>query len=235
MIRLIHLILILFYIVAVRAQEFQKNSTAAYNDFNLQNKNYPVTSWNQIIGTSTINIDASPSGESLLNNLLCDAMRKRTNTDFSFLNLGEFNATLYAGDITHLDLFRLCPYDRTLVVIETNGEVLYRLIESQICGSRHGLAISGGIVEYDTARPNHNRLTFFQIGEHPVYPKKDYRVVTTDYIVKGIAGFEILSEIDSLKVFHTGILLRDAVADYIQSYSPLNESVVTADNRWKKR
>lgn len=235
MIRLKFLALIFLYMVAAHGQEYRNDSTASYSENMYQSKNYPVTPWNQIIGSSTIDIGVSTAGEAFLYNLLCDAMLKRTNTDFSFLNLGEFNATLFAGDITHLDLFRLCPYARSLVVIETNGEVLYRLIESQISGSRHGMAIGGGIVEYDTSRPDHNRLTFFQIGEHPVYPQKEFRVVTTDYLVKGMAGFEILTEIDSSKIFHTGILLRDAVAEYIQYFSPLNETIVTADNRWKKQ
>lgn len=235
MIRSIYVLISLLYIVTLFAQEHKNDSSANFEFGMQQNKNYPAKQWNKIVGSSTIDITGNIKGESLINNLVCDAMLKRTDTDFSFLNMGEISASLYTGDITQLDLFRLCPLARTLVVFETNGEFLHQLIESQICGSRRGMAVGGGFVEYDAKRPNHSRLTFFQIGEHPVYPKKEYRVVTTDYLINGMAGFKNLTEIDSSKVFHTGILMRDAVAEYIQQFSPLSPTVVRQDNRWVKK
>jgi 2',3'-cyclic-nucleotide 2'-phosphodiesterase (5'-nucleotidase family) len=226
---------VLLLLSSIYAQE-NKGINNSWPDFNRgDSKNYPKTSWNTIVGLSSIDIISSDIRESSMNNLVCDAILERTDTDFSFLNFGDIITNLYKGEITNLDLFSLCPYGRTLVILEIEGDLLRRLIEENISGIRKGLAIGGGTVEYDTKRPSRNRLTYFQVGDHPLYPKKEYRVVTTDYLADGNAGFEMLTGIDSSKVFRTGILLRDTIRDYIQKYSPLNPARIKLDQRWQKK
>jgi len=197
-------------------------------------KNYPPGQWNETIGTSDINIISSLSGTSSMNNFVCDLMRIRTDTDFAFFNYGDIYADLYQGTITDLDLHAICPFERSLVVLKVTGEFLKQIIEANISGIRRGLAISGGKVVYNLDRPSHNRLTYFQIGEHPAYPMKEYRVVTTDYLADGNAGFSILTTLDSTQVYRTGISLRETIRDYILNNSPLDQTHVKLDERWEK-
>ena len=226
---------ILFLLSTIYAQDNKAVNTSLPDFSRGDGRNYPKTSWNNLVGLSTIDIISSNIRESSMNNLVCDAILERTGTDFSFLNYGDIRTDLYKGEITDLDFFSLCPFGRTLVILEVEGDFLRRLIEENISGIRKGLAIGGGMVEYDTRRPSHNRLTYFQVGDHPIYPKKEYRVVTTDYLADGNAGFEMLTSVDSSKVFRTGILLRDIIRDYIQKYSPLNPTHVKLDQRWQKK
>jgi 2',3'-cyclic-nucleotide 2'-phosphodiesterase (5'-nucleotidase family) len=170
-----------------------------------------------------------------MNNLVCDIMLTRTNADFAFINFGDLYADFESGPIGNLDLFRLIPFNRTLVVLEVTGEFLQRLVEQNISGIRQGMAIAGGRVEYDVSRPNHHRLNYFQVGEYPCYPLKDYRVVTTDYLLAGNAGFELLLKIAPEKIIRTDIVLREAIREFIQLNSPLNAGNVKLDGRWEKR
>ncbi|TFH02104.1 MAG: hypothetical protein E4H13_03080 [Calditrichales bacterium] len=197
-------------------------------------KNYPSRQWNETIGSSTIDIINSLSGISSMNNFICDLMRSRTDTDFAFVNYGDMYGDLYQGIITDLDLHAICPFERTLVVLKVSGEFLKQLVEANISGIRRGLAISGGKVLYDLDRPSQNRMTYFQIGEYPAYPRKEYRVVTTDYLVDGNAGFNILTTLDSTQVFRTGISLRESIREYILNNSPLDQTHVKLDERWEK-
>jgi len=225
----------IFSLSILHAQEVSQ-SKQSEGLFNLSNgKNYPSTSWNRPVGFSKIDIYSSNTGMSALNNFICDALLERTETDFAFINYGDIATGIYQGEITELDLVSLYPYKRTLVVLEVDGAFLKELLELNISGFRTGLAISGGKVEYDIRRPSKNRLTFFQVGDHPVYPKKEYRIVTTDYLVDGNAVFEFLTTIDSTSVFRTDILLRDAVQDYITLHSPLGSNNVRLDKRWIKK
>jgi len=162
-------------------------------------------------------------------------MLARTEVDFAFISYGEIYTDLYLGDITRLDMFRLFPFNRTLVLIEMSGDTLKQIIEKNIGASKSGLAIGGGKVEYDPGRPTQHRLTYFQVGDHPLYPKKEYRVVTIDYLADGFAGFNLLNEIDQTRVFRTGVLLRDTMSDYIQQNSPLDQMNVRLDGRWIKK
>jgi 2',3'-cyclic-nucleotide 2'-phosphodiesterase (5'-nucleotidase family) len=197
--------------------------------------NFPATSWNPVIGSSNTNIISLNDSHSPMNNFICDVMLDRANADFSFINFGDITACLYAGEITELDLYALCPINRTLVILEVNGTFLLEFVEKSISGFRNGLAIGGGKIEYNSERPNGNRLTYFQVGNYPVYPQKEYRVVTTDYLVDEHAGFSTLFTIDSTKIFRTEILLRTAVKQYIEKHTPLGPASVQLDKRWIKK
>jgi hypothetical protein len=43
---------------------------------------------------------------------------------------------------------------------------------------------------------------------------------------------DLLPEVNDANIARTGILLRDAVSEYIQEHSPL---LIEPDGRWKKR
>jgi 2',3'-cyclic-nucleotide 2'-phosphodiesterase (5'-nucleotidase family) len=197
--------------------------------------NYLPSSWNESIGSGDFDITRSFDGESLMGNFVCDVMLNFTKSDFAFINYGELYGDLYKGEISRLDLFRIVPFNRTLVVIEMSGDTLKQIIEKTLGGIHPGLAISGGKVEYDPNRPAQNRLTFVQIGEYPLYPKKIYRIVTINYLVNGFAGFNLLSELDQRLVFRTGTLLRDSLIDYIKQNSPLDHLKVAIDDRWIRK
>ena len=217
------------------AQDGLKNSITIPNFTPNPGKNYPSTEWNTIVGVSKVNILSSDIKQSTMNNFICDAMLEQTSADFVCLNYGEITTDLYHGEITQLDLFAVCPFNRTLVVFRMNGDFLRKVVEGNIAGFRSGFAIAGGKIEYNIRRPSGNRLTYFQIGDHPLYLKKEYHVVTTDYLAGGNAGFEMLAGIDSSNVFRTGILLRDAIGNYIKEHTPLDPRSVSREERWTKK
>lgn len=200
-----------------------------------KDKNYLPTTWNQIIGSSNLKIIRAASDESLMGNFVCDAILNRTEADFAFISSGELYADIFPGDITELDMFRLFPFGRTLVLFEISGDTLKQIIEKTVGAGQSVLAIAGGKVEYDPTRPTGNRLTYVQVGDYPLYPKKEYRVVTIDYHADGMAGFDMLTEINPAHIFRTGVLLRDTLSDYIQQNSPLDQTKVRLDGRWVKK
>ena len=224
------------FILSAFCQESTSKESTLSQSFITYNQNYRPTIWNQIIGSSDLIITTSRTGdESLMGNFICDIMLNRTQADFAFICSGELYADIFKGDITELDMFRLFPFSRSLVVLEISGDTLKQIVENSIGSGLSGLAIAGGKVEYDLSRPIGNRLTYFQVGEYPLYPKKEYRVVTIDYIADGMAGFKMLSEVDPAHVFRTGVLVRDTVSDYILQNSPLDQTKVMLDGRWAKK
>jgi 2',3'-cyclic-nucleotide 2'-phosphodiesterase (5'-nucleotidase family) len=229
------IILGIIFSESVLAQDGLRNSTTISNFTPNPGKNYPLTNWNIIVGVSEVNILSSDIKQSIMNNFICDAMLEQTSADFVCLNYGEITTDLYHGEITQLDLFSLCPFNRTLVVFKMTGDYLRKVVERNIAGFRSGFAIAGGKIEYNISRPSGNRLTYFQVGDHPLYLKKEYHVVTTDYLADGNAGFEMLTSVDSSNVFRTGILLRDAIGNYIKEHTPLDPRSVSREERWTKK
>ena len=148
--------------------------------------------YDEVIGVSKVDLNRSSEGESTMNNLICDAMIQATGADFSLTNFGGIRADLKEGPVTRRDLFQVLPFGNSLVVMQMTGAFLKQVIESKITKGRNGLAIGGGKIEFDQNRPDGNKITFFMVGEHPLYPKKEYRLVTTDYLAEGNSGLDLL-------------------------------------------
>ena len=192
----------------------------------------PEPVFNPTIGNASVDLTLSKSGESPLNNFVCDVMRIAVNAEFAFINFGDITTEIPAGDIRHLDMFRLLPFDRKIVVLEIEGADLKKLVEQTVSGFRLGMAISGGKVEYDANRENHNRLTYFEIADNPMYPNRVYRVATTDYLMQGNAGFGMLQQFENMNIIPTETLLREVVEQFIKDNSPIDTKT---DGRWLKK
>jgi 2',3'-cyclic-nucleotide 2'-phosphodiesterase (5'-nucleotidase family) len=188
--------------------------------------------FDRIIGSASVDLTLSKSGESPLNNFICDVIRIAMYAEFAFFNFGDVTAEIPAGPIKHLDMFRVLPFNRKIVVIEIKGADLKKLVEQSVCGFRSGLAVSGGKVEYDPKRVNHNRLTYFEVADNPMYPNRVYRVATTDYLLQGNAGFGLLQQFENINVIPTETLLREVVEQFIKDNSPIDTK---SDGRWIKK
>jgi 5'-nucleotidase/UDP-sugar diphosphatase len=163
--------------------------------------------------------------------LVTNAMRERVRADFAFTNFGGVRADIKAGPITQEDIFKVLPFGNQIVDFTASGQFIKRMIEEKIRGNQQGLAISGGKIVYNPTRPNGDRITAFTIDGQELQPDKTYRVATTDYLMEGNSGMSILKEIPVERVAYTGILLREAVIEYVREHSPLNIKVRENWNR----
>ncbi|UCF63962.1 MAG: bifunctional metallophosphatase/5'-nucleotidase [bacterium] len=185
----------------------------------------------EVIGESKSTLSRSSFGESPMYNLVTDAMRVRVKADFSFTNYGGVRADIKAGPITREDIFRVLPFGNQIVEFQASGGFLKSIIEEKIKGNRRGLAISGGTIVYNTTRPDGDRIAEFLINGQPLLADQTYWVATTDYLMEGNSGMPMLRDIPDEAVAYTGILLREAVIEYVQQNSPLQ---IELQGRWDK-
>lgn len=188
--------------------------------------------YDEILGITQRDLTRSGEGESPMGNLICDAMLEATQAEFAISNFGGIRADIKSGPVTPRDVFKVLPFGNSLVVFQMTGEFLKEIMESRLKGNRRGLIIGGGKIEFDSEREDGNKITYFQVGDYPLYPKKEYRVVTTDYLAEGNSGMDLLLEVADANIARTGILLRDAVTQFIGNHSPLN---ITVDGRWVRK
>ncbi|MFC2088369.1 5'-nucleotidase C-terminal domain-containing protein [Calditrichota bacterium] len=214
------------------AQRLLSNITKTMISLQKEQEETTELFFDPVIGSASVDLTLANSGESAMNNFICDVMRIAVNAEFAFLNFGDICCELPKGEIRHLDMFRLFPFDRKLMVMEITGANLKDLVEKTVSGFRPGLAISGGRVEFNPERVNFNRLTYFEVANNPIYPKRVYRVVTTDYLTNGNAGFDFLKQFENIKYIPTGTVLRDVVEQFIKDNSPID---TRTDKRWIKK
>jgi len=171
-------------------------------------------------------------GESPMNNLICDAIVEAADADFSFSNFGGIRSDLQIGPLTPRDVFTVLPFGNSIVVIKMKGSFLRDLFESKLEGNRSGLAIGGGKIVFDTERPDGEKITEFMVGGEALDPDKEYFVAMSDYLAEGNSGLSMLESVPEQNIARTGILLRDAVTEYIRKHTPLN---IKSDGRWVRQ
>lgn len=187
--------------------------------------------FDEVLGITEFALTRAQS-ESPMNNLICDAMIDATEADFSFTNFGGVRSDLQIGPITPRDMFKVLPFGNAIVVIKMPGLMLRELLEGKLERNRSGLAIGGGKVVYEKARTDGEKITTFMVGGKPLQNDAEYRVAMTDYLAEGNSGLGRLGEISEENIARTGIMLRDAVSQYIQKNAPLR---IKNDGRWVKK
>lgn len=176
---------------------------------------------------SRTNVDA----QSLMGNTITDAMRYQIGADFAFLNLGGVRADIKSGPVTYRNIFDVMPFDNMVVSFKCTGEFLRRIIETRVEGGRHGLVVSGVNVVYSKKRPNFDRVTSLRIGGQSWDPDKIYTLVTTDFLMQGNAGLNLLTQVPEADITYHQINLRDAIVNYFRNNSPIRTKI---DDRWKR-
>ena len=187
--------------------------------------------FDEVIGVTEFALTRA-QGESPMNNLICDAMLEASGADFSFTNFGGIRSDLPIGPITPRDLFRVLPFGNSIVVLRIKGATLRGLIERKIRGSRSGMAIGGGKVVYRRDGEDGKKIETFLVQGKPLDDEAWYKVATTDYLAEGNSGLDALAEVPEERIDRTGIILREAVTEYVRNHSPLK---IKTDGRWIRK
>jgi len=185
----------------------------------------------EIIGKAAIHLTKDGDAQSLIGNLVCDAMVWAGDADFSFLNLGGIRGAISKGPITYRDVFNVMPFDNAMVIMEIDGKLLKEIIELRVSGSRHGLRTSGGKIVYSRKRPDFDRVTSLEIQGEPWQADKIYRVATTDFLLQGNAGLAMLTKLPDSQITYLESTLRDNIVNYIKNNSPVSAKI---DDRWDR-
>ena len=182
----------------------------------------------RVIGPSAVHLTRG-GPNSVMGNLVTDAMRTHFDADFSFQNLGGLRADVPQGNITARDVFGVLPFGNELVIVTMKGEMIRQIVERKVRGNSGGLCTSGLTVAFDRGRPDYDRCCTLLVGGEPLDPEKEYRVVCTSFLMEGNSGLDILTTIPASKIELTQITTAEALEAYVVKNSPIRPKV---DDRW---
>ncbi|MGQ0612169.1 MAG: bifunctional metallophosphatase/5'-nucleotidase [Planctomycetaceae bacterium] len=152
-------------------------------------------------------------------NWLADVIRQAGEAEIGFMNKGGVRCDLEAGDVTFEDVYRIMPFDNTVVSMDLTGAQVRALVgRSFVSGGFPGLDWSGLLVEAER-EGEELRPTGLIVGDRPLDDSRTYRVATNSFLAAG--GDDYGPFRDGRKVRTTGLLLRDAIAADLRARSPL--------------
>lgn len=163
--------------------------------------------------------------ESTLGNFFCDAVifetKKLLGKDSVMLNAAVFNKgglrnSLPKGDITVGNVFELMPFDNEVVLLKLSG-LQFKDMLDKIC-EKGGIPVGGIRMVMKGGKPS----DVFVDGE--VFDeKKDYWVVTSDYLANGGDSYTFFKNAKERKVMN--VLLRNMIINYCEDITKLGKTI----------
>lgn len=241
MTRLRHLFLLLFF-VAITVSCSKKNNPSAYHsdttrvtsrikvdpeviDLIRPYKDQLDAQMDEVIGVFAHDMHKGQKPEGELGNFMSDApleylkeiQPELKDVDFGLTNHGGIRSQLIpAGEVTVEQIFELMPFENEMVVIEVGGNVLKDMMST--------IAASGGwpISSNVNLLISEGKVDTFLINGEVVDWEKPLKVLTTDYVANGGSGMDML---EGIPVEKTGVLMRDALIEYIRWKTKMRETI----------
>jgi 5'-nucleotidase len=197
----------------------------------------------RVPGTAKVVRNDPSGGDSQLGNLVTASMRFRqgVEADFAVTNSLGIRADFETGPVNTEEMYNVFPFDNTIATVFLSGSEVQEMLDfvarktatrgcrtqSQNSGIWWDLVCSGNPDDPDPTKRPHAENIF--IGDNcascrdpsqtctcsPLNPFGSYKVAVNDYIANGGSGFIVLQR--NTTKFNTGISLRDALIDYIDT------------------
>ena len=194
----------------------------------------------KVIGQAAVDLDGEREHvrtmETNLGNLVCDAMLWKTaddNTQIAIQNGGGIRASADAGDISMGKILEILPFGNTLVDLDLTGAQIIEALENGVSQIEEVKGrfpqVAGLRYTFDPRKPVGSRIVKVEVwdkasGQYvPIDPNATYRVVTNNFLFGGGDGYEVFKQ--GTNVYETGVLLSDALAEYIAAHSPVSPKV----------
>lgn len=180
----------------------------------------------EIVGFSNREIyKKKPNGS--LNNFVADILYDRANkfsnvkADFCLLNYGGLRRPLPAGNIQKSSIFQLMPFENETVLVKLKPKAMKLLL--YYLYRANGQPVSNLEVHYQDSN-----VVSVNINNQPWDSTKSYWVVTSDYTANGGDKMAFFAQRDSIIL--TGVLIRDAIFDYLDSLQNHNINLEADSN-----
>ncbi len=162
----------------------------------------------------------TPWSSSAAGNLVADATRAAVEADVALANRGGVRTAIPKGPVTGRDVFRLMPFDNTIVVVPMTGAELQAALEFSLRGARISpLEVSGLTVRFHVEGGGTRATAVrIEVGGAPLDPAKTYRVAVNSFLAQGGDGY---GQFGSKRGKDSGILVRDAIRAWMKGNDPV--------------
>jgi 5'-nucleotidase len=185
----------------------------------------------------------SYGAESPLGDLMADALREFSHSDFAFMNSGGVRSDLRAGNLVYADIFSISPFDNFPAVVTMSGAQVVDALRLTSTGARGIMQVSGLKYVVDAAKDadkplnDRNKLVSVTLQDgSPLDPEKLYTVTMPDFIAAGGDGTQpVMSTLPpgAVKISYLKPI-RDVLVDVLRTWpqplSPKTEGRITLLN-----
>ncbi|WP_051620685.1 bifunctional metallophosphatase/5'-nucleotidase [Paenibacillus sp. UNC451MF] len=153
-------------------------------------------------------------GESVLGNIITDAVRLYTEADIVFTNPGGLRADVEQGDITVGHIINVVPFNNNVLIMEMTGNDLKEVLEQSAKMSAGVLEQSGATMVIDPTAESGSFIVEALVNGQPLDENRTYKIASDDFTCKGGDGFTAFAAATGIK--DTSMIMRDLVIEHIR-------------------
>lgn len=154
---------------------------------------------------------------SLLGSWVADGIRMVADTDIALQNGGGIRVSSLGTRVTEGNLYEMLPFDNTIYTAELTGREVKSVLEQGLFDETHSILQYAGLtVVCDADRPYGSRIVAICLADgRDLQEDGVYTVAYNDFMAAGGDGYLHLST--ASKLCNTGISLREAIREYLQT------------------
>jgi 5'-nucleotidase len=173
----------------------------------------------KVSGPADLGVNGNASMGGTLGNLIADAQLSATKAQgaqLALMNVGGIRAALNPapdGAVTFGMLYRIQPFENTLVTMTLTGAELKTVLEQGLddIGTNFWMAPSAGFAyRHDISRPAGDRITGITLNGQPIDPAANYRMTTNSFLADGGDTYTTLAKARDKVVGGTDIAALEA-------------------------
>jgi 5'-nucleotidase len=151
--------------------------------------------------------ERTPSGESVLGNLIADAQlaaTRESGAQIAFMNSGGLRADLVPaadGSVSFGAIYAVQPFGNTMTVKSFTGRQIKAILDQQWSSGSNSvekpnflLPSAGFTYSYDLSRPAGQRLVDVRLNGEPLADARVYRVAMSNFLASGGDNFTIFQQ-----------------------------------------
>lgn len=147
----------------------------------------------------TVARDNERTGETVMGNIITDAMREASGADIALQNGGGIrDQQLTKGDVTKAQVVTILPFGNVLQMAEVKGSVILEALEQGVSTypeANGGFAhVSGMTYTFDPSAEVGSRIVSATVGGQPLDPEATYTLCTNDFTAMGGDLYTMLIE-----------------------------------------
>ena len=182
-----------------------------------------------VIGKTEVDLDRNKIVESVMGNVLTDAIRESTGSDIAVENSGSIRKGIRKGNITVKSIHDVLPFNTYLVTMELTGKDIKDLMEISAT-TQDNLQVSGLTMTVDYSQPAGKRVSDIKVQNKTLEHEKNYRVSTEDFLALGFTEYTPFHRGKNISVGEATI---EALKSYIKHHSPITSDIARIEGRIK--
>ena len=148
-----------------------------------------------------------------LGNLICDAIRNQTKTDFAFFNSGGIRSSLPAGTVLRRHVLEAFPFRNLVSTGVLKGQDIVEVLNDGLRGGD----FAGGVLQVSglSYEIKNGKVSNVKVGDHSLAPNKDYTFSTNSYVISG--GDKLKSILKARSVKNGPLTVDEAFTHYVST------------------